>query len=92
MLVQALMRDVGSFTVLRLTHSIVQQAATFLLTAPPHVRLRSLDALHIASAQAAFARARRGGLTVGSFVTSDRALLDAPAWVGLHVLNPEDYP
>lgn len=40
------------------TQAIAQQAATLLLSAPVPVRLRTLDALHVASAQLAFARAR----------------------------------
>lgn len=85
-LFQAFIRDARSFMV------IAQQAATLLLTAPLPVRLRTLDALHVASARLAFAHARRRGVATGSFVTADRALLDAARWAGLPTLNPEDYP
>lgn len=48
--------------------------------------------LHVASARWAFARARRSGVAVGAFVTSDRAVVAAARWAGLGVENPEDYP
>lgn len=72
--------------------AIVQQAATLLFMTPPSIRLRTLDASDVAWARLAFARARRHGVATGSFITADRALLDAANWAGLPTLNPEDYP
>ena len=92
MVYRVFVRDAGAFVIVRLSHTVVQQAAGLLLTAPAPVRLRSLDALHVASARWSFARARRSGLAVGAFVTSDRALAVAAGWVGLSVENPEDDP
>ena len=89
---QACLRDARSFTVVEPNQAIAQQAATLLLTTPPSVHLRTLDALHVASARFAFARARRRGLATGSFIAADRALLDAASWAELPTLNPEDYP
>jgi uncharacterized protein len=91
-LFQLLLYDTRSFTVVNLSQVIAQQAATLLLTAPVPIRLRTLDALHVASARWVFARARRRGVATGSFVTADRALVDAAIWAGLPTLNPEDYP
>ncbi len=91
-LFQAFLRDARSFMVVEPGQAIAQQAAALLLTAPLPVRLRTLDALHVASARLAFARARRRGIATGSLVTADRALLDAASWAGLPTLNPEDYP
>jgi predicted nucleic acid-binding protein len=91
-LFQAFVRDARSFTVIEPGQAIAQQTAVLLLTAPLSVRLRTLDALHVASAQLAFTRARRRGLATESFVTADRGLLDAASWAGLNTLNPEDYP
>jgi predicted nucleic acid-binding protein len=91
-LFQALARDAQSMILVTVDQTLGRQAATLLLAAPPHIRLRALDALHVASAQRAFARARRRGLATGSFVTADRALIEAANWVGLSALNPEDYP
>jgi predicted nucleic acid-binding protein len=90
MLFQAFLRDVQTFTVIGLHQATAQQAASLLLTAPIPVRLRTLDALHVASAKLAFTRARRRGLATGSFITADRALVDAATWAGLPTLNPED--
>jgi predicted nucleic acid-binding protein len=91
-LFQAFVRDARAFTMVEPNQAIAQQAAILLLTAPLPVRLRTLDALHVASAQLAFARAHRRGVATGSFITADRALLDAASWAGLPTLNPEDYP
>lgn len=66
--------------------------SVIITACPPTVRLRSLDALHLASARTAFSTAGRRGLDVGSFVSSDRALLAAAQWVNLSVANPEDFP
>ena len=91
-LFRTFLRDAISFTLIDLDQAIAQQAAAFLLTAPLRVRLRTLDALHVSSAQWTFARARRRGVATGSLVTADRALFDGATWVGLPALNPEDYP
>lgn len=91
-LFQAFLRDLRAFVVVEPIQAIVQQAATLLFMTPPSIRLRTLDALHVASARLAFARARRHGVATGSFITADRALLDAANWAGLPTLNPEDYP
>ncbi|MDA8217496.1 MAG: type II toxin-antitoxin system VapC family toxin [Chloroflexota bacterium] len=85
------LRDTRSFVVVDCDQSIAQQAAALLLTAPAPLRLRSLDALHVASARWTFARARRRGVATGSFVTADRALIKAAEWAGLDTINPEDW-
>lgn len=83
-------RDAESFVVVDINRTVIQGAAGLLLTAPLPVRLRTLDALHVASAQWAFARGRR--VTTGAFVTADRALADAASWAGPSIVIPEDYP
>ncbi len=85
------LRDGRSFVMVVLNQTIAQQAAMALLTAPASVRLRSLDALHLATAQWSFARARRRGAATGSFVTADRALIEAAVWAGIPTINPENY-
>jgi hypothetical protein len=84
--------DIRDCAVLGLTQGISRDAATLLITCPPSIRLRALDALHLATARAAFARARRRGTPTGSFVTADRALIAAAIWTGVPALDPEDYP
>jgi uncharacterized protein len=89
---EAFIRDARTFTVIGMVRSIARQASMLLLSSPHTVRLRNLDALHVASAQQAFVRARRRGLATGSFVTSDRALVDTAVWAGFPTINPDDHP
>lgn len=90
MLFRLFVNDAQSFVVVDLSQAIAQDAAALLMSAPGPMHLRSLDALHLATARWAFARTRRRGIATGPFVAADRALLDAAAWAGLPVLNPED--
>ena len=85
-------RETRNFAVMTLSASIVREAALLLHSTPPTIPLRSLDALHIASALSLFARARRHGLAEAAFVASDRTLIAAARWAGLTVVNPEDEP
>lgn len=89
-LLRSFLRDVSSFIVIDMSQTVVLRATSLLMTAPASVRLRTLDALHLASAQMAFSRASRGGVETGAFVTADRALLNAAAWAGLTALDPND--
>ncbi|MGH2460207.1 MAG: hypothetical protein ACRDIY_15230 [Chloroflexota bacterium] len=68
--------DAQQCIVLGLTQPVIQDAATLLFSGPPTIRLRTLDALHLASARGGFNRAR----------------LEAARWAGLLATNPEDYP
>jgi predicted nucleic acid-binding protein len=88
---QLLMTDMRRFTVLAMTQEILRDAATLLLRRAGPLRLRSLDAIHVATAEAAFRSARDRGIEVGAFVTADRALSEAIRSIGLATLNPEDY-
>lgn len=88
-LFQAFVRDARAFTLVDPNQAVAQRAARLLLQAPVHVRLRALDAVHLASALHAFARARRRGVATGHFVSSDLALLTAAQWAGLSTQNPE---
>ena len=82
--------EARDFAVIRLTGPVVQDAARILLTLPPPTRLRSLDALHLASARLSFTRARRRGIDIGSFITADRVLVEAAVQIGLIVINTEE--
>jgi predicted nucleic acid-binding protein len=88
-LFQAFVRDARAFTLVDPNRTVAQRAVRLLLQAPPGVRLRALDAIHLACAQSAFARARRRGVATGDFVSSDVALLTAAQWAGLSIQNPE---
>jgi len=84
--------DLSGFVVLGLTNVITQEATMMLLTSRESLTLRSLDALHLASARWLFDRCRRRGIPVGAFVTADRELIAGARWAGLTPLNPEDGP
>lgn len=88
---RSFLADAREYVMLAVTQGITEDAAAMLLTSPPSIALRTLDALHLAAARVAFAHARRRGLEIGAFVTSDRALAQAVAWAGLTPVNPEDY-
>ncbi len=79
-------------TVLELDPETAEDAAALALSAPRSVRLRTLDMLHVATARLLFSRAHEREIATGSFVSADRGQLDAAAWAGLPVLNPEDQP
>jgi hypothetical protein len=83
------MADTGGYALVTFTQTVAQRAARLLLQAPPQVRLRALDAIHLASALHAFARARRRGVATGDFVSADAHLLAAGQWAGLSTQNPE---
>ncbi len=92
LLFRTVLRDAQALILVALTQTIIQQATTLLLTAPPPVRLRTLDAVHVASARVAFARAWRRGVATGDFVAADQALLDAARRAGLATRHPEESP
>ncbi|MSQ14501.1 MAG: hypothetical protein EXR50_01370 [Dehalococcoidia bacterium] len=71
--------DKERLVVIELSLEVVLEAATILL-----------DALHVASARLAFARARRQEMVTGAFVTADQQLVNAARWAGLTALIPED--
>lgn len=84
--------DSRSYVVMRIHKTVVQRAVVMLLAAPSGVRLRTLDALHSASAERAFTRARSRGIATGDFVAADSNLLAAARWAGLSTVNPEAHP
>jgi predicted nucleic acid-binding protein len=84
--------DTGNYVVLGLTRPVVNAAANLLLAGTPAAPLRTLDALHLATAQSSFDRARRRGIHSGHFVTSDQHLMQAASSIGLRVINPESSP
>jgi hypothetical protein len=83
------MEDMRTYAVVSYNQTIAQRAARLLVQAPVQVRLRALDAIHLASALHAFARARRRGVAVGDFVTADAQVLAAAQWAALSTQNPE---
>lgn len=89
---RSFMTEMVHFTVLGVSRELFRQSATLLLTGMPSMRVRTLDAIHLASALAAFERAQRRGEAVGAFVSADRVLIEAARSLGLTAVDPEDYP
>jgi uncharacterized protein len=70
------------FHLVQLTEDIIERAISLLLEHGKRRPLRTLDALQIASAQAA-------GTNALTFVTADRQLFTAASELFLHIINPE---
>ena len=79
--------DLVEYFVLAVDSEALADAVTLLRSSS--IALRSLDAIHIATARLAFAGAQRRGLSVGSLVSADRRMLEAASALGLPTLNPE---
>jgi len=89
---QRLLGALDSCVVVQVSRAVIDRAAVLLLAMAAPPRLRTLDALHRASAQLAFATAIGRGRDRGYFVTADRALITAAAWAGLTTMNPDEHP
>lgn len=86
----AFLNNLDSYTVMPVTEELILEACGLLLSIPGPLTLRASDALHIASALAAFERARRERIETGRFITADTGLAAAAEWAGLPVANPEE--
>ncbi len=85
---QRLQADRPRLLWLRLSERVMTEAERLLSQRPITLRLRTLDALHLASARLLLATPRPG-IIAGALISADRALLDAATWAGLQTLNPE---
>lgn len=70
---------------------VILEAASRILLNFAVPMLRTLDAIHLATAQQSFMLARRSGEIEAVVVTSDRRMIDAAAALGLTVDNPEEH-
>lgn len=86
-MVQSFARDSRSFLVVALDERVITVASRLITAAPAHIPLRSLDALHLATAMTTTPPS-----TAGTFVSADRRLLAAASWLGFDVDNPENHP
>jgi uncharacterized protein len=86
-------QDTQVFDLVEIDRAVVHRASRLIIECPPATPLRSLDALHLASAVLLRDRLSQGqaGQSLASFVSSDRRLLAAAEWAGLPVENPEDH-
>ena len=91
-LLRAFLADRSDMLVQRVTNPIIHRAVTILLTCPPTIALRSLDAIQLASAEHVLNRAQQDGIPIGSVISSDTRLLAAAQWAGFATDNPENHP
>jgi hypothetical protein len=91
LILQRFTLDVEAMLVVGLERDIVEDAAGLVVQAPTAIPLRSLDALHLATARtlAASEPATSRGFTL---VSSDTRLLTAAEWAGFVTDNPENHP
>jgi predicted nucleic acid-binding protein len=85
------LRDAARFQVVSITDRLVTSAGSLMLSGGVGERLRSLDAIQLATARWWFEQARALTIEPGAFVVADRPLREAAVALGLDVENPEDY-
>jgi hypothetical protein len=83
---QTFLSDMEEYQIIGVTEAVTRQAAVLLLTCPPNISIRTLDALHLATAQEALGGSSK---KTGRFVTADQRLIAAAALLGVEALNPE---
>jgi hypothetical protein len=79
------------FQVMSVSPEVIDEAAAILLHDSPGAVLRTLDAIHLATAQKSFILARQGASESGVLVAADRRLRDAALALGTAVDNPEEH-
>lgn len=82
-------QETRQWLIIDIDPEVVDDAAGFLLN-PSSVRLRALDAIHLASARKAFGRARDSGAAAGVLLTADRSLFEAARRAGVPVGGPPE--
>ncbi|MHB8375661.1 MAG: type II toxin-antitoxin system VapC family toxin [Dehalococcoidia bacterium] len=87
---ETFLRHARRFEVVDLTQQVIDRASRILL-ASGSSGLRTLDALHLASAQQSFILLRDAGQSELILVAANKRLRDAAAAAGLSVENPEDH-
>lgn len=79
------------FEVIQVSSEVSDDAAAILLRDTPGVALRTLDAIHLATAQRSFILARQAAPEDGLLVAADRRLRDAAVALGMSVDDPEEH-
>jgi predicted nucleic acid-binding protein len=85
------LEDTRRFEVVRLSASLTAAAASLMLSGVLGFRVRSLDAIQLASALWWFEQTRALNIESGAFIVADGPLRDAAVVVGLVVDNPEEH-
>jgi predicted nucleic acid-binding protein len=85
-------RHLRDFTVVETNLDVLNEAGTLVVHSPLTIPLRSLDAIHLASAQSLTAMSAFNSLDPLTFVSPDTRLLAAAQWAGFEADNPENHP
>lgn len=88
-LYQRLIDDARAFMLIDIATAVLARATEIVLTGGS--MLRSLDAVHLASALEFFQALTSNGLEVGALISADTRLIAAARDLGLAVVNPEDH-
>ena len=83
--------DVRTFEIVPFTAALAVRAAELVLSGTFGTRVRSLDAVQLASAGWWFEAAAANTLDSGAFIVADSALGSAAAALGMPVDNPEEH-
>ena len=85
------LEDTRRFEVVPLSASLTAVAARLVLSGVLGTRVRSLDAIQLATAQRWFERTVALHSEPGTVIAADNALREAALALGMSVDNPEDY-
>lgn len=83
--------DTLRFELISLTDHLISSASNLLLVGTFGMRVRTADAIQLASALWWFERVSALNIEPGAFIVADTPLRDAAAALGLVVDNPEDH-
>jgi hypothetical protein len=78
--------------VVGLERDVIEDAAALVVQSPTTIPLRSLDALHLATARKLLATASNATAQGLTFVSADTRLLAAAQWAGFATDDPNDHP
>jgi len=81
----------GRFQVMPVSPEVIDDAAATLMRDTPNAVLRTLDAIHLATAQRSFILAQQAASESGVLVAADRRLRHAALALGITVDNPEEH-
>lgn len=85
------LRHAMRWSVVPVNQAVLESASRILLESAGVPILRTLDAIHLATALQSFMLARQSDANRGSVVTSDRRMIEVALAAGLLVDNPEEH-
>ena len=88
---RTLIRNALRWSVIPVDQAILEAASRILLEGFAVPMLRTLDAIHLATAQQSFVLARQSGENEAIVVTADRRMIDVALAADLAVDNPEEH-